>query len=110
MWTVAFLVTIIILAILAVGGVWLLLAVLFGLMMGWEDLLFLFICFGIGIVAMVLAFLLDGWIYKEESGFPLGKTFGEMTKAEEKAGWRFVGLSLLLAIPLVAVAAWLYYF
>ena len=54
--------------------------------------------------------LLDGWIYKDESGFPFGKTFAEMTKAEEKASWRFVGLSLLLAIPLIAVAAWLYYF
>lgn len=110
MWTTAILLTIIILAILAVGGVWLLLAVIFGLAIGWEDILFMFICFGIGIVTLIPAFLLDGWIYKGESGFPLGKTFGEMTKAEEKAGWRFVGLSLLLAIPLIAVAAWLYYF
>lgn len=110
MWTTAILLTIIILAILAVGGVWLLLAVILGLVIGWEDILFMFICFGIGIVTLIPAFLLDGWIYKDESGFPLDKSFGEMTKKEEKAAWRFVGLSLLLAIPLIAVAAWLYYF
>lgn len=76
---------------------------------GMEFVWFALICCCIAVVSVVAALFLGAWIYKDEPAPRLDLTFGEMTKEESKAGMRFVGLSLLIAVPLIIIAAILYY-